>query len=148
MEGASVLSPRALRDLLVAGPAHGPRAVAAFIARLAGGSVFVAFGVGKFTSHATEVASFQDYGLPAPDVFVYAIGAVEVVGGLLLVLGLLTRLAALVLAGDMVAAIVLSGIELREIVSLTVAPAELVVCLYLLWTGPGVLALDRSLRAP
>jgi putative oxidoreductase len=73
---------------------------------------------------------------------------VEVVGGLLLVLGFLTRPAALVLAGDMVAAIALSGIALGEIVSLTVAPAEMVVCLYLLWTGPGVLALDRSLHAP
>jgi hypothetical protein len=48
----------------------------------------------------------------------------------------------------MVAAIALSGIALGEIVSLTVAPAEMVVCLYLLWTGPGVLALDRSLHAP
>jgi hypothetical protein len=43
MEGAGVLSPRAMRDLLVAGPAHGPRAVAAFIVRVAGGGVFVAF---------------------------------------------------------------------------------------------------------
>jgi putative oxidoreductase len=134
--------------VLVAGPAHGPRAVAAFVARLVGGGVFVTFGVGKFTSHGSEVASFQDYGLPAPDAFVYAIGMVEVVGGLLLVLGFLTRPAALVLAGDMVAAIALSGIALGEIVSLTVAPAEMVVCLYLLWTGPGVLALDRSLHAP
>ena len=69
---------------------------------------------------------------------------IEVVGGLLLILGLLTRPAALVLAGDMVAAIVVSGIPLGETVSLTIAPAELVICLYLLWTGPGMLALDRS----
>ena len=133
----------AVADLLVAGPTRGPRAVAALVARVVGGGVFVVFGVGKFTQHASEVASFQDYGLPAPDAFVYVIGVVEVVGGLLLVLGFLTRPAALVLAGDMVAAIIVSGIALGEIISLTVAPAELAVCLYLLWTGPGMLALDR-----
>jgi putative oxidoreductase len=133
----------AVADLLVAGPTRGPRAIAALAARVVGGCVFVAFGVGKFTQHASEVASFEDYGLPAPDAFVYAIGVVEVVGGLLLVLGFLTRPAALVLAGDMVAAIIVSGIALGEVVSLTVAPAELAVCLYLLWTGPGMLALDQ-----
>jgi putative oxidoreductase len=133
----------AVADVLVAGPTRGPRAIAALAARVVGGGVFVAFGVGKFTQHASEVASFEDYGLPAPDAFVYAIGVVEVVGGLLLVLGFLTRPAALVLAGDMVAAIVVSGIALGEVVSLTVAPAELAVCLYLLWTGPGMLALDH-----
>ena len=112
---------------------------------MVGGGVFVAFGVGKFTQHASEVASFEEYGLPAPDAFVYAIGVVEIVGGLLLVLGFLTRPAALALAGDMVAAIIVSGLALGEAVSLTVAPAELAVCLYLLWTGPGMLALDRLL---
>ena len=135
----------AVADLLVAGPTRGPRAIAALAARVVGGGVFAAFGLGKFTQHASEVASFEDYGLPAPDAFVYAIGVVEVVGGLLLVLGLLTRPAALVLAGDMVAAIIVSGVALGEAVSLTVAPAELAVCLYLLWTGPGILALDRLL---
>ena len=134
----------AVADLLVAGPVRGPRAVVAPVARVVGGAVFVVFGVGKFTQHASEVASFEDFGLPAPDAFVYAIGVIEVVGGLLLILGLLTRPAALVLAGDMVAAIVVSGIPLGETVSLTIAPAELVICLYLLWTGPGMLALDRS----
>jgi len=137
----------AVADLLVAGPTRGPRAIAALAARVVGGGVFVAFGVGKFTQHASEVASFEDYGLPAPDAFVYAIGVVELVGGLLLVLGFLTRPAALVLAGDMVAAVIVSGVALGEVVSLTVAPAELAVCLYLLWTGPGMLALDRVFMA-
>jgi len=135
----------AVADLLVAGPTRGPRAIAALVARVVGGGVFVAFGVGKFTQHASEVASFEEYGLPAPDAFVYAIGVVEIVGGLLLVLGFLTRPAALALAGDMVAEIIVSGLALGEAVSLTVAPAELAVCLYLLWTGPGMLALDRLL---
>jgi putative oxidoreductase len=100
--------------------------------RLAPGIVFVAFGVGKFTQHATEVDSFRDYGLPAPDAFVYAIGVLEVAGGLMLIAGVLVRLAALALAGDMVGAIVVSGIAKGEAISLTLAPALLVAMLVLL----------------
>ena len=141
---------RALIDrvvcLLRAGPATGPRADLALAARVIGGLVFVVFGFGKFVNHSSEVDSFRDYGLPSPDAFVYAIGVVEVVGGVLLVLGLLTRLAALVLAGDMVGAIVASGINKGEPISLTLAPAELLACLYLLWIGPGSRALDRRTR--
>jgi putative oxidoreductase len=89
--------------------------------------------------------SFEDYGLPSPDAFVYAIGVIEVVGGLLLLIGLATRLAALVLAGDMVGAIVASGIGEGEAISLTLAPALLVAMAYLLWVGPGTHAVDRRL---
>jgi putative oxidoreductase len=123
-------------------------AVAALVARVAGGAVFVVFGIGKFTNHASEVASFHDYGLPATEAFVYVIGAIEIVGGLLLILGLATRPAALVLAGDMVGAIVVSGIALGELISLTLAPAELAVCLFLLWNGPGPYALGAQHRRP
>jgi putative oxidoreductase len=57
------------------------------------------------------------------------------VGGLLLILGLATRLSALVLAADMVGAIVVSGIKEGEPISLTLAPALLVVMLLLLWSS-------------
>jgi putative oxidoreductase len=110
--------------------------------RVAGAVVFVVFGIAKFSAHGDEVASFEQYGLPSPDAFVYAIGVLEIVGGLLLLAGLLTRPVALVLAGDMVGAIVVSGIGQNEVVSLTVAPAELVVMLVLIWAGPGTAAVD------
>ena len=132
-----------LSELLVAGPRSGPQALAAFSGRLAAGWVFIAFGAGKFTSHASEVRSFRDYGLPAPDAFVYAIGVIEVVGGVLLMAGLATRVAALVLAGDMVGAIVLDGIIEGAALSLTLAPALLLVMLFLLWAGPGSHAIDH-----
>jgi len=110
--------------------------------RLLAGGVFVAFGVGKFLNHASELASFKTYGLPMPGVFVIAIGVIELAGGALLIAGLLVRPAALVLAGDMVGAIVVSGIAKGEIISLTLAPAELIAMAVLLWTGPGRYALD------
>ncbi|MBV9193135.1 MAG: DoxX family protein [Solirubrobacterales bacterium] len=112
--------------------------------RLASGGVFVVFGLGKFVNHASELASFKTYGLPAPAVFVIAIGAIELVGGLLVMAGVLTRPAAVALAGDMVGAIVVSGVAKGELISLTLAPAELVAMLLLLWTGPGAHSLSPS----
>jgi putative oxidoreductase len=112
--------------------------------RLAAGGVFVVFGLGKFVNHAAELASFESYGLPAPHVFVLAIGVIELVGGLLLIAGMFTRPVALVLAGDMVGAIVVSGVAKGEIISLTLAPAELAAMVVLLLTGPGARRLRVS----
>ena len=136
-----------IKRLLLAGPESGPWAASAWIARVVSGSVFVVFGLGKFVNHASEVASFQTYGLPSPDAFVYAIGVLEVLGGLLLIVGLATRVAALLLAGDMVGAITVSGIGEGEIISLTLAPALLIAMLVLIWSGPGRHAVDQHLRS-
>jgi putative oxidoreductase len=114
--------------------------------RCLAGAVFVVFGIGKFTAHGHEVESFEDYGLPAPEVFVYLVGTLEIVGGALLLAGLLTRPVALALAGNMVGAIIASGIGEGEVVpSLTLAPALLAALLFLLWVGPGRHALDGKL---
>ena len=105
------------------------------VVRWLAGGVFVAFGVGKFLNHASEFSSFKAYGLPAPGAFVVSIGMIELTGGLLLIAGILTRPAALVLAGDMVGAIVVSGIARGELISLTIAPAQLILVLVVLWSG-------------
>jgi putative oxidoreductase len=103
------------------------------VARIAAGVVFVVFGIGKFSQHQREVDSFRTYGLPEPDAFVYAVGVLEIVGGLMLIAGFLVWLAALALTGNMVGAIVVSGIGEGEVVpSLTLAPALLVVMILLL----------------
>ena len=112
------------------------------VLRLVSGGVFVAFGAGKFVNHSSELASFKSYGLPAPEALVVVVGMVELVGGLLLIAGVLTRPAALVLAGDMVGAIVVSGLAKGELISLTLAPAELVAMLVLLRMGPGRHVID------
>ena len=104
------------------------------VVRWSAAIVFVVFGAGKFVNHASELASFRHYALPAPEVFVYVIGMLELVGGLLLGSGRLVKLAALALAGDMVGAIVVSGIGRGEAISLTLAPALLVAMVFLIWT--------------
>jgi putative oxidoreductase len=134
-----------LSGLLASGPVAGSRASAALLVRLGAGTVFVLFGIGKFTSHSSEVDSFSAYGLPSPDDFVYAIGGLELLGGALLIVGFLTRPAALILAGDMIGAIIVSGIGRGEMISLTLAPALLAGTLFLVYTGPGWRSLDHYL---
>jgi putative oxidoreductase len=117
------------------------------IARWTSGAIFIGFGAGKFVNHASEVSSFQSYGLPWSSLFTDAIGALELAGGVLLVLGLATRPVALALAGDMIGAIVVSGILHGEQISLTLAPALLVATTALVVVGPGRLSLDAELLA-
>jgi putative oxidoreductase len=80
--------------------------------------------------------------LPSPNLFTDAIGVLELVGGVLLAVGLATRAVAVLLAGDMVGAIVVSGLLRGETVSLTLAPALLVTTVVLVVLGPGRLSLD------
>jgi len=122
---------------------HGGRWVA--VPRWAAGIIFLIFGVEKFSDHAAELASFHHYPLPAPEVFVYLVGVIEIGGGLLLIMGLLTRLAALALAADMIGAIVISGLGRGELVSLTLAPLLLVAMIILIRFGAGCWSLDRRM---
>jgi putative oxidoreductase len=115
------------------------------VARVVSGGIFFVFGLGKFTDHAKETASFETYGLPAPEVFVYAIGTLEIVSGLLLVAGLATRLVAPALAGNMLGAIVTAGRVEGGAINLGLAPALLVVMLVLTWTGAGRFSADERL---
>jgi putative oxidoreductase len=119
------------------------------LVRWIAGIVFVLAGLAKFAFNAGEVSAFDRYGLPWPHLFVAMIGFVEIAGGVLLLLGLLTRPTTLILAGVMVGAIVVSGIGQGEVVpSLTLAPALLVAMLFLLWTGRGPGSRDeRPLRS-
>lgn len=114
--------------------------------RIGAAVVFVVFGVGKFTANASELNSFRGYGLPSPDTFVYGIGVLEVAAGMMLGVGALTRVAAALLAGDMIGAIAVAGIGQGEVVpSLTLAPILLAAMVFLLFVGPGSPAIDTYL---
>jgi putative oxidoreductase len=117
------------------------------VARVAAGAIYVAFGLAKFVSHASEAASFRFYGLPSPDAFTYFVGVVELGGGVLLLLGLLTRPAALVLAGNMIGVLVVAAPKEHTFVNLGLAPALLLGMLYLLRAGGGTYSLDGRAAA-
>jgi putative oxidoreductase len=131
--------------LRVLGPrTHGAAAWCTTVVRVVTGVLFVSFSLGKFVDHAQETADFEHYGIPAPEVATYLVGALELVCGMLLVLGLLTRPAAALLAANLVGAIATAGRVDGGSFHLGVAPAMLVAMLFLVWAGPGHLALDRT----
>ena len=83
--------------------------------------------------------------MPIPDISVYAVGTVELLCGLLLVVGLLTRPAAALLALTMIGAISTAGRVDGGSFHLGVAPALLAVMLLLVWLGSGRPAVDAIL---
>jgi putative oxidoreductase len=113
--------------------------------RMVTGAIFVSVSTGKFVDHMKEAMDFKSYGVPIPDTAVYVVGVLELVCGLLLVVGLFTRPAALLLAANMVGAISTAGVMEGGSFHLGVAPALLVAMVFLLWAGPGALALDNRL---
>jgi putative oxidoreductase len=118
--------------------------------RIVTGVLFVSFSLGKFVDHARESADFDHYGIPAPQVTTYLVGTLELVCGVLLVVGLLTRPAAAVLAANLVGAISTAGRVDGGTFHLGVGPAMLVAMVFLVWAGCGYLAVDRwaARRAP
>ena len=69
----------------------------------------MSFSLGKFVDHAQESVDFDRYGIPVPEVATYLVGALELVGGCLLIVGLFTRPAAALLAANLVGAIATAG---------------------------------------
>lgn len=119
------------------------------IVRVVVGCIFVAHGYLKLGIMGLGAATgmFAQMGIPAPSITAPLVSVVEIVGGIALILGVLTRLAALALAIDMVCAILLvrikggffnpNGAEF-EILLLTV-------CVALVVAGAGVLSIDEAI---
>src|SRR3954451_537661 len=75
-----------------------------FLLRSVVGVTFLVHGVDKLVHPSAAQDSFASLGIPAPAIVAPVVGTTETVGGLLLVAGLATRLAALALATDMLVA--------------------------------------------
>jgi putative oxidoreductase len=81
--------------------------------RLMAGGVFVGEGLLKFVFPATlGMGRFHALGIPAPELMATFVGLVEIVGGLLFLLGWFTRLAAIPLMIDIKVAILSTNIPL------------------------------------
>ena len=72
-------------------------------------------------------------------------GGLELIGGLLLILGLATRAAALALGVNMIGAITTTGRVEGGPIHLGLVPALLVAMIFLLWTGGGARSIDAAL---
>jgi uncharacterized membrane protein YphA (DoxX/SURF4 family) len=79
---------------------------ATLLVRLLVGGVFVSEGIQKFLlPEALGVGRFVKIGIPAPAIMAPFVGVIEIVCGTLLIVGLMTRLAAIPLFIDMLVAI-------------------------------------------
>jgi putative oxidoreductase len=80
---------------------------ATFLVRLLVGAVFLSEGIQKFLfADAQGAGRFAKIGIPAPNIMGPFVGCVEIVCGALLLIGLLTRLAAIPLIIDISVAII------------------------------------------
>src|SRR3974377_9844 len=120
--------------------------------RLYWGWQFMQTGWGKLTDINKVVGFFTDLGIPAPALNAWFISGLEFGGGLLLILGLGSRLIALPLAMDMIVAYIAADREaLFSIISYPdkftgAAPyAFLFASLIVLILGPGKASLDALL---
>ena len=81
--------------------------------RIVVGGVFLSEGIQKFLYPAENAAGrFARIGIPSPEVMGPFVGVVEIVFGTLIVIGLLTRLAAIPLIVDMLVAILSTKIPI------------------------------------
>lgn len=93
-------------------PSAGQSSRAVFLVRAPVGAVFITSGTLKFLYDNQGAGRFTKIGLPAPAELAHFVGAVEIVGGCMIALGLLIRLAAIPLVIDMLVAIATTKVPL------------------------------------
>lgn len=71
-----------------------PRSGTALIGRILIGALFVLSGFSKFADPAGTVGYMDSVGVPSPGILVYVAALAELAGGLALIFGFLTRIAA------------------------------------------------------
>ena len=74
------------------------------VLRLFLGVVFLVHGFLKLGNIGGFVGFLQQYGVPLPDIMAPLVAGIEFLGGIAIILGTLTRLAALLLSGVMIVA--------------------------------------------
>ena len=123
--------------------------------RILVGWVFVSEGVQKFLFPAQlGVGRFEKIGIPSPQVMAPFVGAVEIIFGTLLLIGLFTRLAAIPLLAVISVAIVTTKIPMLAKAGLWSMLHEartdfsmVLGLVFLLITGGGVLSLDARRKS-
>ncbi len=125
---------------------------AVILLRIGAGLVFILAGLRKFIEPAEMGAGrFAEMGLPAAGFLGPFVGMFELLGGIGVLLGLYTRLAAVPLAVTMIFAIWLTKVPvfadnglIAGAHSIRLDGLLLLACIYLIYAGSGTYALDRK----
>lgn len=144
-------------------PTDGPRSI--LILRLMAGGVFFWEGLLKFVYTNQGVGRFTKLGIPMPEITANFVGGLEIVGGLLLLSGLATRLIAIPFVFEMIVAILSTKIGVFLGTSPLPLPAalpkvgfwavlheirsdyaQIMTTIFLLLNGPGKWSLDAVLH--
>src|SRR5580658_10035963 len=152
-------------DFLFNPPFTAPRSTV--LMRLMAGGVFLSEGILKFVYTNQGVGRFTKIGIPAPELTANFVASLEIVGGILLITGLFTRVIAIPFIIEMVVAILTTKVALYLGTSLLPLPpalpkvgfwavmhetrsdyAQILTSTFLLIVGPGPWSLDAVLRRP
>ena len=138
-----------------------------FLIRLMAGGVFFWEGIIKFVFVNQGVGRFTKLGIPFPEFSAHFVGGLEIVGGLMLILGFLTRLICVPFIFEMIVAILSTKISLYlGTFPLPLPPvppqiggwavlheirseyAQILCSIFLLIVGPGTWSLDYKFFGP
>ncbi len=123
------------------------------LARLVIGIAFFNSGLGKLQNLEKTTEFFRDLNIPMPQVNAVMAGSTEMVGGILLAIGLCSRLISIPLAITMIVALATAHREatlnifkdINEFAGQAPIPF-LLVCLFVFAFGPGALSLDAFIK--
>jgi putative oxidoreductase len=119
-----------------------------FVLRLVLGCIFIAHGWPKLVGGTAGTAAFfAKVGVPFPLVMTIVVGGIELIGGALMILGLLTRVATVGLALVLVGAIVMVKVKMGLVGGYELDLALLAGLIALCDVGPGAFAVSRPRRS-
>ena len=130
-----------------------PRRVAGYftwlpplVARIVVGWVFLWSGWGKLNALPRMIENFREWGIPYPEILTPFVSGVEFVGGILLLLGFLTRIAAVPLVVVMVVAVISAKLGDVDSLEALLGFEEVSYFVMFAWlgiAGPGPVSLDH-----
>jgi putative oxidoreductase len=118
------------------------------VMRLVAGYVFMLTGWGKLNNLPQMIQNFTEWGIPLPHILTPFVSGVEFFGGILLILGLFTRIPAAMLAVVMLVAIKSAKWDNFDSLETLLGFEEATYFAAFVWlaiAGPGAVSLDRVL---
>ena len=118
-------------------------------ARIVVGWVFMWSGWGKLNNLPQMIQNFREWNIPFPEIMTPFVSGVEFFGGMLLLLGLFTRIAAVPLVIVMIVAILSAKWDQIDSLETLLGFEEVAYMALFGWlavAGPGPISLDRLLQ--